>query len=66
MGSFAVSCCVILRVIVRAHFDRPLGYLCFKSLIALKMCSQEKKKNHFKGADSFIQLTLTLCRSQAV
>lgn len=68
MGRFAVSCCVILWVIVRAPSDRPQGNLFLKSLIALKMHSPHLagKKNSFKGADSLLQLPLTLCRSQVV
>lgn len=68
MGRFAVSCCVILWVILRAPSDRPQGNLCLKPSIVLKMCSPHlaEKKSSYKGADSLLQLTLTLCRSQAV
>lgn len=51
-----------------APSDRPQGNLCLKPLIALKMCSPHlaEKNKSFKGTDSLLQLTLTLCRSQAV
>lgn len=55
MGRFAVSCCVILWVIVRAPSDRSQGNLFLKSLIALKMHSPHLagKKIVLKGQIPF-------------
>lgn len=60
---FADSCCGIFSL----PSGRPWGNICLESLIVLEMCyhSAEKKRS-FKGADSLLQLTLSLCRSQSV